>query len=299
MTDQVEFKSGNTLCRGWLFTPKAKNANGAGVVLAHGLAGTADSGLLEYGEGFAAAGFHALVFDYRGFGHSEGEPRQHISVPDQRQDWRAAIEFLRQNDAVDAELIGLFGISFSGGHVIYLGHEDPRICAVVAQVPQIDSHMNTVLSFYKRGAAASSALVQLMKQDLKASFLGGGHSFVAVAPEGDNGPTVLGAKEAEIYPKIAGQTWQNKMTLRSFITGKLALNNAMELTNSLTTPVLVQMGEDDETVSNEAITTFARRCGPLVSLTRYKGGHFSMLHPPLQQSAITQAADYLKKQIFG
>ena len=299
MTDPVEFSSGKDICRGWLFTPKGKNANGAGIVIAHGLAGTADAGLLEYGEGFAAAGFHALVFDYRGFGRSEGEPRQHVSLPDQRQDWRAAIAFLRQHDAVDADLIGLFGLSFSGGHVLYLGHEDSRICAVVAQVPTVDAHMSAQLGFYQRGAASNQALMQLIKRDLKASFLGGEHSWVAVAPEGDNEPTVLAAKEAEIYPKLAGETWQNKMTVRSFITGKLERNNAIELSDTLRTPVLVQMGVEDEVVSNEAIVTFARRCGPLVTLTRYPGGHFSMLHAPLQQQAITEAANYLTKQILG
>ena len=36
-------------------------------------------GLHPYAEQFAQAGMAVLVFDYRGFGGSDGEPRHHIS----------------------------------------------------------------------------------------------------------------------------------------------------------------------------------------------------------------------------
>src|ERR1700674_4620346 len=65
------------------------------VVLAHGFAGTVDSGLLPYAERFAAAGLDALAFDYRHFGASEGDPRQLLSIPRQLEDYAAAIAFAR------------------------------------------------------------------------------------------------------------------------------------------------------------------------------------------------------------
>ena len=298
MTQSVEFKSGNTFCRGVLYEPERGAGNGAGIVLAHGFAGTIDSGLLEYAEGFAKAGFHALAFDYRGFGISDGMPRQHISVPQQRDDWRAAIAFLRSHEAVDADRIGLWGISFSGGHVIYLAHEDPAIRGLVAQVPAVDAHLNTVLGNYKRGAEASEALIKVVKKDLKDSFLGGKHNMLAVAPEGDKGPAILGASEAQIYPKIAGETWQNSVTARSLLTGKFELNNATELSDMLTTPMLLQMAVDDETVSNEAIKTFARRCGSLATLKEYDGGHFSLLKMPGRQPALDDAVGFYQSQLI-
>ena len=298
MTQSVEFKSGNTFCRGVLYESERGAGNGAGIVLAHGFAGTIDSGLLEYAEGFAEAGFHALAFDYRGFGISDGTPRQHISVPQQRDDWRAAIAFLRAHEAVDADRIGLWGISFSGGHVIYLAHEDPAIRGLVAQVPAVDAHLNTMLGNYKRGAAASEALIKVVKKDLKDSFLGGKYNMLAVAPEGDTGPAILGASEAQIYPKIAGETWQNSVTARSLLTGKFELNNATELSDMLTTPMLLQMAVEDETVSNEAIKTFARRCGSLATLKEYDGGHFSLLEMPGRQPALDDAVGFYQSQLI-
>ena len=50
---------------------------------------TMDWILLSYAEGFAVAGFAVLIFDYRFFGESEGQPRQLIDVKQQRGDIRA------------------------------------------------------------------------------------------------------------------------------------------------------------------------------------------------------------------
>ena len=47
-----------------------------GVVLAHGWTGVREQRLDAYAERFAGAGLAALVFDYRHFGASAGEPRQ-------------------------------------------------------------------------------------------------------------------------------------------------------------------------------------------------------------------------------
>ena len=83
----IEFRSHDALCRGWLFRPEAPGA-GACIVMAHGLGGTRDAGLEPYALCFAEAGFFVLLFDYRHFGASEGAPRQLVSIGGQLQDWR-------------------------------------------------------------------------------------------------------------------------------------------------------------------------------------------------------------------
>jgi fermentation-respiration switch protein FrsA (DUF1100 family) len=52
-------------------------------------------GLAPYAEQFAHAGMAALVFDYRHFRASGGEPRQLIDINSQLEDYRAAIRFAR------------------------------------------------------------------------------------------------------------------------------------------------------------------------------------------------------------
>jgi hypothetical protein len=43
-----------------------------------------------FAQRFAAAGYYALVFDYRHFGDSDGEPRRLLDIKRQLQDWRRA-----------------------------------------------------------------------------------------------------------------------------------------------------------------------------------------------------------------
>ena len=45
----------------------------------------------------------------------------------------------RSCEGIDPERIALWGTSFSGGHVIAVAADDPRIAAVVAQVQMIDA----------------------------------------------------------------------------------------------------------------------------------------------------------------
>jgi uncharacterized protein len=102
-------------------------------ILAHGFSGTMDR-LVPHAERFAADSIAALVFDYRGFGESGGEPRQVVDLPAQHQDIRAAIAWVRGRDDLDPNRVALWGNSLGGAHVISVAAAT-RIGAVVAQIP--------------------------------------------------------------------------------------------------------------------------------------------------------------------
>ncbi len=65
------------------------------VVLAHGIAGQKDMGLHPFAEVFAQRGLAVLVFDYRNFGGSEGEPRNWVSPKRHLEDWDAVLDYVR------------------------------------------------------------------------------------------------------------------------------------------------------------------------------------------------------------
>ena len=105
--------------------------------MAHGLSGTRRDGLGPFAERFAAAGIAALLFDHRGFGDSGGEadlfePRRQLD------DWREAIACARALPGVDPERVATFGSSMGGGNALAAAAEDPRVAAVVSQVPFLD-----------------------------------------------------------------------------------------------------------------------------------------------------------------
>ncbi len=133
----VTFTSQGTTVAAWHYRPDGPGERPV-LVMAHGLGGVREMRLDAFAERFADAGYACLVFDYRHFGASAGEPRQLLSVRRQREDWAAAVAFARTLPGVDADRVVLWGTSFSGGHVIAVGADDPRVAAVVAQCPYTD-----------------------------------------------------------------------------------------------------------------------------------------------------------------
>ncbi len=141
--EDCEFISEGETCRGWLYTPTDQ---GAGpfplVVLAGGWCYVRELVMPHYAEQFAATGLASLVFDYRNFGVSSGEPRQHIDPWAQIRDYQNAVSFASTLPEVDADRIGAWGISYSGGHVLVAAATDPRIKAIVSMIPVIDGYRN-------------------------------------------------------------------------------------------------------------------------------------------------------------
>jgi cephalosporin-C deacetylase-like acetyl esterase len=137
----VEFTSEGSTVRGWLYTPEGSGPFPA-VVLAGGWCYVREIVMPYYAESFAAAGVAALVFDYRNLGVSDGEPRQHLDPWGQIRDYRSALSFLERRSDVDAERLGVWGISYSGGHALILSATDPRIRCAVSQIPVVDGFEN-------------------------------------------------------------------------------------------------------------------------------------------------------------
>jgi pimeloyl-ACP methyl ester carboxylesterase len=135
--EDVAFSSEGTTVAAWHYRPDGDGGRPV-IVMAHGLGGVREMRLDAFAERFADAGYACLVFDYRHFGASDGQPRQLLSVKRQRQDWTAAVAFARTLPGVDPSRTVLWGTSFSGGHVIAVGAKDPSVAAVVSQCPYTD-----------------------------------------------------------------------------------------------------------------------------------------------------------------
>ena len=109
------------------------------IVQGPGWLGLKDAKLyVRYHEALTAAGFGVLIFDYRGFGDSEGD-RGFLSPGWQLQDLVNAVTYLTTRDDVVADAIGVFGTGGTGGgNAVLLAAADSRIKAAVSQVPVAD-----------------------------------------------------------------------------------------------------------------------------------------------------------------
>src|SRR5450631_2842385 len=143
MRTDIEFKTedGITL-RGWHYLPHSRPGKVPTIVMAHGFSAVKEMYLDRFAEAFAAAGLNALVFDNRNFGASDGEPRQEIDPWAQARDYRHAITYATTLPEVDPARIGIWGSSYSGGHVLVAAAIDRRVRAVVSQVPLVSGHDN-------------------------------------------------------------------------------------------------------------------------------------------------------------
>jgi len=141
---RVTFTSSGTQVVGYHYAPTAQYGPVPAVVIAHGLGGLQSSRLKPYAERFAAAGYHAMTFDYRYWGESAGQPRNLIDVKSQQEDYAAAIAEMQSFPGVDAQRIVVWGTSLSGGHALDVGAKGiPGVVAVIVQAPHTNGLATT------------------------------------------------------------------------------------------------------------------------------------------------------------
>ncbi len=138
-TETVEFFSEGARLRGLLHRPDATTDQRPFIVQGPGWLGLADAKLyVPYHQAFTDAGFAVLIFDYRGFGGSEGD-RGVISLTWQLEDWRNAIAYMRSRSDIDAERGAIFGSGGTGGgNAVLVAAAEPDIRATISQVPVAD-----------------------------------------------------------------------------------------------------------------------------------------------------------------
>lgn len=141
MRHDVEFLSEGLTCRAWLYRQESDEPRPA-VVLAGGWCYVREIVMPTYAEAFVDAGMNALVFDYRNLGVSDGDDRQHLDPWAQIRDYENALSFLERHPSVDPGRLGVWGISYSGGHALILAAIDPRIRSVVSQIPVVAGYEN-------------------------------------------------------------------------------------------------------------------------------------------------------------
>jgi hypothetical protein len=175
----VEFKSEGTTVRGWLYLA-SETKRSPTVVLAGGWCYVREIVMPTYAKAFAEAGINALIFDYRNLGVSDGDDRQHLDPWAQVKDYQNAISFLERHDLVDPERIGVWGISYSGGHALILAAIDPRVKTIVSQIPVIDGFENMRRA---HGTMEYRALWDLVLRDRKQRYETGERLYLPHATE--------------------------------------------------------------------------------------------------------------------
>lgn len=128
----VQFRVEGQAVYGMMHLPEGKEKFPA-VALCHGFTGNrieAHRLFVKMARMLAANGIAALRFDFRGSGESEGDFEQ-VTVSGEITDALAALEFLRKQPEIDANRIGLLGLSLGGCVATCTAARDGKVKALV------------------------------------------------------------------------------------------------------------------------------------------------------------------------
>lgn len=282
---ELTFSSGRDTCAAWFYPAAADEGVRPIIVMAHGLSGTRRDRLGAFADRFSAAGIAALVFDHRGFGDSTGEPD--VFEPSrQLEDWRAAIAFARSLPDIDAERVATFGSSFGGGNALAAAAEDPKVAAVISQVPFLDRDTQTYAKprhvvEQLKAAAAEGRYLPAVGQPDEAAFIS--------APGAEVGWRRVVAIGED-------SRWRNRVSA-SWLLGPPY--SPIRHAASLHCPWLVCVAADDQ-VAKPGPAIEAARQAPKGELRIYPGvDHFDIYDGPPHEAVVADEIEFLHRHLLG
>jgi dipeptidyl aminopeptidase/acylaminoacyl peptidase len=255
----------------WLYLPVGAGPHPA-VVMAHGIGAIKAGGLAPFAERFCHAGFAAVVFDYRQWGDSEGQPREELSFPRQLEDYRIMIGWAGAQHAIDERRIFAWGTSFAGMYVVELAATDARLAGAIAQSPLVDGLAAAMLPPPARRLRLLAAAVL----DRLGALFGRDPRYLPGA--GAPGQLAIGASPDALFgqelmtPK--GSTpWHNQVAARSLLS--FSWRRPVRRAAAIRCPILLIIAEHDTMAPVDPALRVADKA-QRGEVHRSRGGHYDV-----------------------
>jgi dienelactone hydrolase len=290
----ISFTSKGLRCSGWLYVPDDLKAGqkAPAIVMAHGFTGLKEAILPDFAASFVNAGLVTLVFDFRYFGDSEGEPRSQVFPLEMVEDIRNAITWVSDQPEVDSQRIGLWGTSFGGGLVLYVGTYDRRVKAVVSQVPFAPSPEQR----RAKNPQGWDDMNKILLRDRVARYRTGVVNYLkVVALEGE--PCVLPGREAyEEYMAMKQPNWRNQVTLES-LEKMWEFDSAGMIQMMSPTALLLIAAEKDSFFPPDLVKAIYERAGEPKAMSVLPVKHFELYSEPWLSKAAGLAISWYEKHL--
>lgn len=297
--DETAFDSHGVRCAAWHLRAGSEALTGPRgrpcVVMGHGFGATRDAGLLPFAEQFAAAGADVLVFDYRGYGTSDGDLRQDVNHLRHRQDYHAAIAHARGLPGVDRERIVLWGSSYSGGHVVPVAARDGQVAAVISQGAAMDGLAALLEIARYAGVGQLLRLTGHGLRDLAGALLGREpHRIPVVGPPGSL--AAITAEGAETgYRSIMGPTFRNEMCARGAVI--IPLNRPVTAAPKLRAPIFLVVADRDNIAPPAAVRAVAAKAGAGAEVLELSCGHFDIYSGEMFERSAAAQVGFLTRTL--
>lgn len=288
--EEVSFESEGVTVRGDLYLPEGSGPHPT-VVMAGGWCYVKELRQPDYAKAFVDAGIAALIIDYRNMGASDGDVRQHIDPWAQIEDYKNAISYVETRDDLDADRIGAWGISYSGGHALILAAIEPRIKAAVANVPVIDGYQTM---WRVHGSERFRLLKQTIAEDRRKRFATGEYGYMPMSGDVSTGLSTWPFDEVRTVFEELKATQAPRHEHRNTIasTELLMQYNAMPYAERIVdTPTLVITAEgDDITLEDLELKTFKNITTPEKKLLVLPGTSHMTLYSNVSRLEIAARA---------
>ena len=279
-----------TVLRGDLFLPDEDTTSAPTVIMSHGFSATRQMGLPWFAQSFADAGYAVFLYDHRGLGESEGEPRNVVNPWTQTHDMWEVVDQLRTRPEVHPDRLALWGSSFSGGEAIVLGALHPEIKAVIANAPfaglgdLIATPSHAEQRFIAMRVAFDNDTLDVGQREIgpMAVVLDAGiESAVLPQPESSRWFLQHGPQNG----------WSNSVTMVMTTTPPFDPAACSPFLDG-TALLMVVATKDDVAPTEVALDTFNRASGPK-RLTMIEGHHFSAYEAPARDEAFDAMVEFL------
>ncbi len=228
---QVKFTSENKNLSGDVFYPKGFDSSKKySAILVVGSWTTVKEQMAStYAQKLADAGYVSLVFDFRNYGKSEGEPRYYESPKLKVEDIKNAVTYLQGLDYVDDQKIGAFAVCAGAGYVLSAAADDTRIKAVVTAASWL--HDGEAVKLFYGGDKGVKARIAAAKEAKKIYASTGEVKYVPTISKTDKNAAMYGPYDYYLNPKrgaikewsadkFAVMSWEDWLTFNPMPTAK-------------------------------------------------------------------------------
>ena len=236
------------------------------------------------------------AFDYRRFGASEGDPRNHLDPHDQQQDIRNALTWLRARPEIEPERIGGWGISIGGVHMLALGAYDRRFKAIVS----VATGLNTLEQMM--GREGLHGFLTMLNADRDRRFATGEAATYIPAVSAPGGGGAMAFPEANDFYMEAKNSYapayDNRLTLESM--EYLIADHSAEAIGLISpTPLLMVHGERD-VIPPAAVRAVFERAGEPKKLVMLDCLHTDLyVREPWVTQSVDAAIEWFRSALKG
>ncbi len=288
----MEFISHGEKCTAWFYLPECGSPPPV-VIMAHGFAAEKNFALPKYAEKFASEGLAVLLFDYRCFGESTGNPRNYVNPFHHVEDWKSAVKFIKSCDKIDNKKIALWGSSFSGGHVIYAGAQIKGLSAIVSQVPHVDG----IALMFKSSPIKTLNAIFYSLLDIFSTYLSKKPYYVKVVGAKSEFAAMNSEESLPGYTAMIPKNskWENKVPAKIFLL--LLLYSPLLKAKKVKYPTLVIAARHDSLIPYKAVKLTAMRIRR-VDFISLGCNHFAPYMGKWHEQCIAAELLFLKKHLI-